>query len=132
MSVLNTSLPALLMPMHCTGFVAQTEFARRMPEAFVVSAVGTRIIVTNPSPIRWGGSENKTDAQLVAENVALQLERRVSFRRAMKKSIQTATKFGAKGIRVSCSGRLGGAEQTFNNGRGGIRGREHAAIAFGL
>src|SRR5262245_60281933 len=50
------------------------------------------------------------DAQLVAENVALQLERRVSFRRAMKKSVQTAVDFGAEGIKVRCSGRLGGAE----------------------
>jgi small subunit ribosomal protein S3 len=50
------------------------------------------------------------DAQLVAENIATQLERRIAFRRAMKKSIQTAMKFGAKGIRVACSGRLGGAE----------------------
>lgn len=52
----------------------------------------------------------ETDAQLVAENVALQLERRVAFRRAMKKSIQSALKFGAQGIRVACAGRLGGAE----------------------
>jgi small subunit ribosomal protein S3 len=52
----------------------------------------------------------ETNAQLVAENIATQLERRVAFRRAMKKSIQTAMKFGAKGIRVACSGRLGGAE----------------------
>ncbi|MBX5483900.1 MAG: 30S ribosomal protein S3 [Myxococcaceae bacterium] len=52
----------------------------------------------------------ETDAQLVAENIATQLERRIAFRRAMKKAIQTAMKFGAKGIRVSCSGRLGGAE----------------------
>ena len=50
------------------------------------------------------------DPQLVAENVALQLERRVAFRRAMKKAVQTAMKFGAKGIRISCKGRLGGAE----------------------
>ena len=50
------------------------------------------------------------DAQLVAENIATQLERRIAFRRAMKKSIQTAMKFGAKGIRVACSGGLGGAE----------------------
>jgi small subunit ribosomal protein S3 len=46
----------------------------------------------------------------VAENIATQLERRIAFRRAMKKALQTAMKFGAKGIRVSCSGRLGGAE----------------------
>ena len=52
----------------------------------------------------------ETNAQLVAENVATQLERRVAFRRAMKKAVQTAMKFGAKGIRVSSSGRLGGAE----------------------
>ena len=45
------------------------------------------------------------DAQLVAENVALQLERRIAFRRAMKKSVTSALKFGAKGIRITCSGR---------------------------
>jgi small subunit ribosomal protein S3 len=50
------------------------------------------------------------DAQLVSENVATQLEKRVAFRRAMKKAIQTSMKFGAKGIRIACSGRLGGAE----------------------
>ena len=52
----------------------------------------------------------ETDAQLVAENIATQLVRRIAFRRAMKKAIQTSMKFGAKGIRVSCSGRLGGSE----------------------
>jgi small subunit ribosomal protein S3 len=52
------------------------------------------------------------DAQLVAENVAVQLERRVSFRRAMKKAMGTTMKFGAKGIRLACSGRLGGAEMS--------------------
>src|ERR1700742_510379 len=52
----------------------------------------------------------ETNAQLVAENVATQLERRVAFRRAMKKAVQTAMKFGAKGIRLACAGRLGGAE----------------------
>ena len=50
------------------------------------------------------------DAQLVAENIVLQLERRVSFRRAMKKAIQTTMDFGAEGIKVRCAGRLGGAE----------------------
>jgi len=50
------------------------------------------------------------DAQLVAENVALQLERRVSFRRAMKRAIQTAMDFGAEGIRIRVAGRLGGAD----------------------
>ena len=50
------------------------------------------------------------DAQLVAENIALQLEKRISFRRAMKQSIGRSMKFGAKGIKTMCSGRLGGAE----------------------
>ncbi len=52
----------------------------------------------------------ETNAQLVAENIATQLERRIAFRRAMKKATQTAMKFGAKGITVASSGRLGGAE----------------------
>ena len=50
------------------------------------------------------------DAQLVAENVALQIERRISFRRAMKKAVQTTMDFGARGIKIRSSGRLGGAE----------------------
>jgi len=50
------------------------------------------------------------DAQLVAENTALQLERRVAFRRAMKRSVTTALRLGAQGIKISCAGRLGGAE----------------------
>ena len=49
-------------------------------------------------------------AQLVAENIAQQLEKRISFRRAMKKAMQSATRLGAKGIKVTCGGRLGGAE----------------------
>jgi small subunit ribosomal protein S3 len=52
----------------------------------------------------------EVDAQLVAENIAMQLERRVAFRRATKRTITIAEKFGAQGIKVSCSGRLGGAE----------------------
>ncbi len=52
----------------------------------------------------------ETEAQLVAENVALQLERRVSFRRAMKKALQTAKDNGVEGIKIRCAGRLGGAE----------------------
>ena len=50
------------------------------------------------------------NAQLVAENIAQQLEKRISFRRAMKKAMQQATRLGAKGIKVTCAGRLGGAE----------------------
>lgn len=52
----------------------------------------------------------EVEAQLVAENVALQLVRRIAFRRAMKKSVSAALRFGAQGIKISCSGRLGGAE----------------------
>jgi len=50
------------------------------------------------------------DAQLVAENVALQIERRVAFRRAMKRGVSSAMRFGAQGIKIICAGRLGGAE----------------------
>lgn len=63
----------------------------------------------------------EVEAQLVAENVALQLVRRIAFRRVMKKSISTAMRFGAQGIKISCSGRLGGAEMArrewFREGR---------------
>jgi small subunit ribosomal protein S3 len=52
----------------------------------------------------------EVEAQLVAENVASQLERRVAFRRAMKKAVTSARKFGAGGIKIACAGRLGGAE----------------------
>lgn len=50
------------------------------------------------------------DAQLVAENVAAQIERRVAFRRAMKRGVSSAMRFGAKGVKIICAGRLGGAE----------------------
>ncbi|MCJ7615735.1 MAG: 30S ribosomal protein S3 [Desulfobacterales bacterium] len=50
------------------------------------------------------------EAQLVAENIALQIVRRVAFRRAMKRAVSSAMRFGAKGVKIICSGRLGGAE----------------------
>ncbi|MGH7093876.1 MAG: 30S ribosomal protein S3 [Stellaceae bacterium] len=50
------------------------------------------------------------DAKLIADSIAQQLERRVAFRRAMKRAVQSAMRFGAQGIRINCSGRLGGAE----------------------
>lgn len=63
----------------------------------------------------------EVEAQLAAENIAIQLVRRVAFRRAMKKSVASAMRFGAKGIKISCSGRLGGAEmgrrQWYREGR---------------
>ena len=49
------------------------------------------------------------DAKLVAENIAQQLERRVGFRRAMKRAVQSAMRLGALGVRINCAGRLGGA-----------------------
>lgn len=52
----------------------------------------------------------EVESQLVAENIAMQLERRVAFRRAMKRTVTMARKFGAEGIKVTCSGRLAGAE----------------------
>ncbi|MDC0044315.1 30S ribosomal protein S3 [Pelagibacteraceae bacterium] len=52
----------------------------------------------------------EVEAKLVAENIATQLEKRVSFRRAMKKSVQSSMRLGAKGVKILCSGRLGGAE----------------------
>lgn len=66
----------------------------------------SRDIVINIKEVR----KAEIDAQLVAENVALQLERRVAFRRAMKRAVSTAMKFGAQGIKIHCGGRLGGAE----------------------
>jgi small subunit ribosomal protein S3 len=63
----------------------------------------------------------EVDATLVAESIAQQLERRVAFRRAMKRSMQSAMRLGAEGIKVTCSGRLGGAEiariETYREGR---------------
>jgi len=61
------------------------------------------------------------EAQLVSESVAMQLEKRVAFRRAMRKAIEAAVRFGARGVKVRCSGRLGGAEiarsEWYLNGR---------------
>ncbi len=77
----------------------------------------------------------ETNAQLVAENIATQLERRIAFRRAMKKSLSTAMKFGAKGVRIRCSGRLGGAEmgrvETYREGRVPLH-TLRADVDFGL
>ncbi len=69
----------------------------------------------NPEDIKVDIKEIKNpsiDAQLVAQNVCFQLEKRVAFRRAMKRSIDQAMQSGAKGIKISCSGRLGGAEMS--------------------
>ncbi|MBN1614253.1 MAG: 30S ribosomal protein S3 [Deltaproteobacteria bacterium] len=71
-----------------------------------IESISSSEIIINILEVR----KPEIDAQLVAENVTLQLERRVAFRRAMKKCVTAAMKFGAKGIRVNCAGRLGGAE----------------------
>ena len=77
----------------------------------------------------------ETDAQLVAENIALQLERRVAFRRAMKRTVGLARKFGAEGIKVACGGRLAGAEiaraEWYRDGRVPLH-TLRADIDFGL
>jgi small subunit ribosomal protein S3 len=77
----------------------------------------------------------ETNAQLVAENIAAQLERRIAFRRAMKKAVAIAMKFGAKGIRVRCAGRLGGSDmarvETYREGRVPLH-TLRADIEFGL
>ncbi|MDR2443124.1 MAG: 30S ribosomal protein S3 [Deltaproteobacteria bacterium] len=67
---------------------------------------GTREVITDIIEVR----KPEISAQLVAENVAQQLQRRVAFRRAMKKCMSLAFKFGAQGIKIHCAGRLGGAE----------------------
>jgi small subunit ribosomal protein S3 len=76
-----------------------------------------------------------TNAQLVAETVATQLERRVAFRRAMKKAVTAAMKLGAKGIRIRCAGRLGGSEmarvEAYREGRVPLH-TLRADIEFGL
>lgn len=80
---------------------AGVEALKKEIEAFTKLPVSLNIMeIKNP----------ETDAQLVAENIAQQLERRISFRRAMKQSIQRAMKGGAKGIKTAVSGRLGGAD----------------------
>jgi small subunit ribosomal protein S3 len=77
------------------------EALRKELEAMVQKSVNLNILeVKNP----------ETDAQLVAESIASQLERRIAFKRAMKQAVQRATRQGAKGIKVMVSGRLGGAE----------------------
>jgi small subunit ribosomal protein S3 len=71
-----------------------------------VAALTASDVVINIIEIR----KPELDAQLVAESIAQQLERRVAFRRAMKRAVQSAMRLGAGGIRINCSGRLGGAE----------------------
>jgi small subunit ribosomal protein S3 len=71
-----------------------------------LQALTKKEIIINIKEIR----KAETEAKLVAENVAFQLQRRVAFRRAMKRSVTSALKLGAQGIKIACSGRLGGHE----------------------
>ena len=80
---------------------AEIENLRKDVEAKMGKAVALNIVEVRSPDL---------NAQLVAENIAAQLEKRISFRRAMKKAMQQATRLGAKGIKCTCSGRLGGAE----------------------
>lgn len=72
----------------------------------LTSIVSDKNVIINIVEVK----KTENDAQLMAENIAQQLERRISFRRAMKQTIQRAMKSGVKGVKTSCSGRLGGAE----------------------
>lgn len=94
---IHTSRPGLVIGKKGTGIDAiKEELQRNSPNEIYLDIVEVR--------------KAETDAQLVSEHIAMQLERRVSFRRAMKKSVQSAMKLGAKGIKVMCAGRLAGAE----------------------
>ncbi len=73
-----------------------------------LQALTKKEIIINIKEIR----KAETDAQLVAENVAFQLVRRVAFRRAMKRSVSSARRLGAQGIKIACAGRLGGHEMS--------------------
>lgn len=86
----------------------------------VIGKKGSEIDILRKDVVKFAGKDididiqevrkPDTDAQLVAENIALQMEGRIAFRRAMKKAVTTALKLGVKGIKVMCAGRLGGAE----------------------
>lgn len=72
----------------------------------IVKMVGDKTVLINIVEVK----SSETNAQLMAENIAQQLEKRIAFRRAMKQTIQRAMKQGVKGVKTECSGRLGGAE----------------------
>ncbi len=94
---IHTARPGLVIGKKGTGIDQLREDLKRR--------IGKEVVI-NIHEVR----KPELDAQLVAENIAMQLERRIAFRRAMKKAVSSALKFGCKGIRVQCSGRLGGGE----------------------
>ena len=94
---LYTGKPGMIIGRNGKGI----EDLRADVEKFLGHAANIRVMdVKNPD----------ADAQLIAENIAQQLEKRIAFRRAMKQSIQRANKAGAKGVKIAISGRLGGAD----------------------
>lgn len=94
---IHTSRPGLVIGKKGSGIDAiRDELQKKSPNEVFLDIVEVR--------------KAETDAKLVSEHIAMQLERRVSFRRVMKKSVQSAMKLGAKGIKIMCAGRLGGAE----------------------
>ncbi|WP_368489089.1 30S ribosomal protein S3 [Clostridium sp. BJN0013] len=93
-----TAKPGMVIGKGGQGIEAlKTELKKIVPE---------KVILINIVEVKVA----EADAQLMAENIALQLEKRISFRRAMKQTIQRAMKSGVKGVKTTCSGRLGGAE----------------------
>ena len=95
----HAAKPGIILGKRATGLDA----LRNELQAFTTDEVYVHIMEVR---------KVETDAVLVAENIAAQLVKRVSFRRAMKKAMTQATRAGAKGIKVMCSGRLGGAEMS--------------------
>lgn len=95
----HAAKPGIILGKRTTGLEALRQDLQQM--------VSTEVYVT-VMEVR----KVETDALLVAENIAAQLVKRVSFRRAMKKALTSAKRAGAKGIKVMCSGRLGGAEMS--------------------
>ena len=96
---IHAAKPGLILGKRAAGLDA----VRRELQKLTTSEVFVNIIEVRKVEL---------DAKLVADNIAAQLEKRVSFRRAMKKAMQQARRAGAKGVKVMCSGRLGGAEMS--------------------
>jgi small subunit ribosomal protein S3 len=105
---IHTSKPGLVIGKKGKGI----EIIKKDLEKFIATPVNIDIVEVRKA---------ETNAQLVAENIATQIERRVSYKRAMKKALTTAMKLGALGCKIVCSGRLGGAEmarkEKYKNGR---------------
>lgn len=95
--IVHTSKPGIIIGKKGAG----VEELRAQLDKFTESRVMLQIVEVRKAEL---------DAQLVAENVAQQFERRVSFRRAMKKAVASTMRLGAEGMRIACAGRLGGAE----------------------